>query len=112
VASAAPFAPSPGAGSPSGQSLAPEPEGLDEHRARARLAELLGGRTLEELTAEAARAGPDSVDDRPILLADPLRGLGSNRKRALLQEFERHSKLAPVVLVTSDPDVQRWAATR
>jgi hypothetical protein len=88
--------------------LAAEPGGGGD-----RLNEVLAGRTLGQLRSEVAVLGPVRPgDNRPILLADPTRGLPANRKRALLAEFERLSKLAPVVLVTADPEVQAWAASR
>jgi hypothetical protein len=81
--------------------------------ASGRLAELLEGQSIDDLRAQVARLADDRpTDDRPILLADPTRGLPGNRKRSLLAEFERLSKMAPVVLVTADQEVQDWAATR
>jgi len=91
------------------------PAGLSEtERARlqAELSAILEGFTLEELRYAVNRLGPEEpADERPLLLADPTRGLPTHRKRTMLTEFERLSKMSPVVLVTSDPEVQAWAAS-
>jgi hypothetical protein len=91
------------------------PAGLsDTERARlqSELSAILEGFTLEELRYAVNRLGPEEpADERPLLLADPTRGLPTHRKRTMLTEFERLSKMSPVVLVTSDPEVQAWAAS-
>jgi hypothetical protein len=92
------------------------PAGLsDSERSRlqAELSSILEEFTLDELRAAVNRLGPEEpADERPLLLADPTRGLPTHRKRTMLTEFERLSKMSPVVLVTADPEVQAWAASR
>jgi hypothetical protein len=91
------------------------PAGLSESersRLQSELAAILEGFTLEELRYSVTRLGPEEpTDERPLLLADPTRGLPTHRKRTMLTEFERLSKMSPVVLVTADPEVQAWAAS-
>ena len=92
------------------------PAGLsDSERSRlqSELSTILEGFTLDELRYAVSRLGPEEpTDERPLLLADPTRGLPTHRKRTMLTEFERLSKMSPVVLVTADPEVQAWAASR
>ena len=103
---------SPGAAAAAGAPLT-DGGSADRDRLQAELAAVLEGQSLAELRYTVQRLGPDHpVDERPILLADPTRGLPTDRKRTLLNEFERLSKLSPVVLVTADPEVQAWAASR
>jgi hypothetical protein len=85
----------------------------ERSRLQSDLSSILEGFTLEELRYAVNRLGPEEpADERPLLLADPTRGLPTHRKRTMLTEFERLSKMSPVVLVTADPEVQAWAASR
>jgi hypothetical protein len=80
----------------------------------ARLRQLLHGRRLDRLRAEAdaARHLLASPAPRAIVLCDPFAAVGRHRRRELFEDLERAAPGMTLAVVTSDDDALAWAAAR
>ena len=78
-------------------------------RAARRLDELLEGRELDDLLEDlAACARVPLLSGRPVVLADPLRGLEAPGRTALLRRLGECDDDGRITLVTSDAEAEAW----
>ncbi len=79
--------------------------------ARARLAELLAGRSLGELDRAARHAAADAdpePEPRPLVVVDAGEGTSAVRRRALRRLLDDLDGALPVAVVTSDVTAPEW----
>jgi hypothetical protein len=76
--------------------------------ARARLRDVLHGRPIDRLLADAAAARAVLATPAPaaVVLCDPFASLGPGRRRALLRDLERAAANVALALVTSDEEAR------
>lgn len=76
--------------------------------ARARLRDVLHGRPIDRLQADAAAARAVLATPMPaaLVLCDPFASLGPGRRRALLRDLERAAANISLAIVTSDEEAR------
>jgi hypothetical protein len=81
---------------------------------QARLRELLHGRRLDRLQAEAdaARATLAAPSPAAMVLCDPFAAVGRHRRRELFEDLERAASGIALAVVTSDDEALAWASAR
>jgi hypothetical protein len=86
----------------------------EREEVQARLRELLHGRRLDRLQAEAEAARDLLAAPAPpaMVLCDPFAAVGRHRRRELLEGLERAASGVTLAVVTSDDEALAWAAAR